>query len=107
MILDTMPLTCLSSQVASSIRDAGGEAFSVPGDVTAEDFAPKIIKSTIQKYGALHILVNNAGMPTIQHVAFAPCSTSMSACHKSEISQSASFLHYNYKFRTCLIVHIT
>ena len=48
-------------QVASSIREAGGEALSVPGDVTADDFAPKIIKATIEKYGALHILVNNAG----------------------------------------------
>lgn len=48
-------------QVASGIRDAGGEAISVPGDVTAEDFAPKIMKATIDKYGALHILINNAG----------------------------------------------
>ncbi|KAL3136770.1 hypothetical protein ABBQ38_005484 [Trebouxia sp. C0009 RCD-2024] len=50
-----------SDQVASNIRDAGGEATSVPGDVTAEDFAAKIIKATIDKYGALHILINNAG----------------------------------------------
>lgn len=34
---------------------------SVPGDVTAEGFASQIIKATIDKYGALHILVNNAG----------------------------------------------
>ena len=34
---------------------------SVPGDVTAEGFASKIVKATIDKYGALHILVNNAG----------------------------------------------
>jgi len=48
-------------QVASEIREAGGEAMSVPGDVTAEGFASKIVKATIDKYGALHILVNNAG----------------------------------------------
>lgn len=48
-------------QVASSIKKAGGEALSVPGDVTAQDFAPNLIKATIEKYGALHILVNNAG----------------------------------------------
>lgn len=48
-------------QVASSIKEEGGEAISVPGDVTAEDFAAEIIKATIEKYGALHILVNNAG----------------------------------------------
>lgn len=50
-----------SEQVASEIREAGGEAMSVPGDVTAEGFASQIIKATIDKYGALHILVNNAG----------------------------------------------
>lgn len=50
-----------SEQVASEIREAGGEAMSVPGDVTAEGFASKIVKATIDKYGALHILVNNAG----------------------------------------------
>ena len=48
-------------QVAAEIKEAGGEAISVPGDVTAEDFAPKIIKATIEKFGALHILGNNAG----------------------------------------------
>ena len=51
-------------QVAAEIKEAGGEAISVPGDVTAEDFAPKIIKATIEKFGALHILVNNAGEST-------------------------------------------
>ena len=55
-------------QVASNIRDAGGEAISVPGDVTVEDFAPKIIKATIDKYGALHILINNAGETFVGNV---------------------------------------
>lgn len=55
-------------QVASNIRDAGGEATSVPGDVTAEDFAAKIIKATIDKYGALHILINNAGESHVSDV---------------------------------------
>lgn len=50
-----------SEQVASEIREAGGEAISVPGDVTSEDFASKIMKATIDKFGAVHILVNNAG----------------------------------------------
>ena len=52
-------------QVASEIREAGGEAMSVPGDVTAEGFAAKIVKATIDKYGALHILVNNAGQQSL------------------------------------------
>lgn len=50
-----------SDQVASDIRDAGGEAISVPGDVTAQDFPQKIVKAAIDKWGVLHVLVNNAG----------------------------------------------
>lgn len=59
MLRDRVIECCI--QVASEIREAGGEAISVPGDVTAEDFAPTIVKATMEKYGALHILINNAG----------------------------------------------
>lgn len=70
--------------MAAEIRDAGGEAISVPGDVTADDFAAKIIKATIDKFGALHILVNNAGESHLnfwlqQQAAFGNCSTLQSA----------------------------
>ena len=43
---------------------------SVPGDVTAEGFAAEIVKATIAKYGALHILVNNAGQLSLALYAY-------------------------------------
>ena len=31
------------------------------GDVTAEDFPKKIVQATVDKYGRIDILINNAG----------------------------------------------
>ncbi|MCC6154669.1 MAG: SDR family oxidoreductase [Candidatus Hydrogenedentes bacterium] len=50
-----------SEAIASEIRRDGGKAISVPGDVTNLAFPETIMKATIEKYGMLHILVNNAG----------------------------------------------
>jgi len=50
-----------SDKVAADIRSSGGEAISVPGDVTDPLFPDHIIKETIKAFGELHILVNNAG----------------------------------------------
>jgi len=45
------------------IADAGGEAFSVVGDVSSEAGAADIVAKTVERYGRLDILVNNAGAP--------------------------------------------
>ena len=50
-----------AEQVTAEIVGAGGRAFSFVGDVTEDGFAEKIIAATIEKYGKLNILVNNAG----------------------------------------------
>jgi 3-oxoacyl-[acyl-carrier protein] reductase len=50
-----------AESVAASIRADGGSAFSVAGDVTAAEFPEKIMAATIEKWGKLNILVNNAG----------------------------------------------
>jgi 3-oxoacyl-[acyl-carrier protein] reductase len=50
-----------SDKVAKEIKDAGGQAISVPGDVTKEDFPERIMKATIDAFGRLDILINNAG----------------------------------------------
>lgn len=47
--------------MARDIRDEGGDAISVPGDITAPEFPEQLVQDAIGKYGALHILVNNAG----------------------------------------------
>ena len=47
--------------VVKAIRDAGGEAIAVPGNVTNGDFAPRFIGAALETFGDIHILVNNAG----------------------------------------------
>lgn len=50
-----------ANQVAQEIRAAGGKAIVVVGDVTSEEFPQRVVDATIKAFGALHILVNNAG----------------------------------------------
>ena len=50
-----------AEETAAEIRKMGGECLVYPGDVTKPEFAEGIVKQTIQTWGALHILVNNAG----------------------------------------------
>ncbi|MBI1318011.1 MAG: SDR family oxidoreductase [Candidatus Hydrogenedens sp.] len=47
--------------VAAEIRASGGDAISVPGDLTAPEFPRELVENTIEKYGQLNVLVNNAG----------------------------------------------
>ncbi|TFK96649.1 short-chain dehydrogenase/reductase SDR [Pterulicium gracile] len=49
------------NEVVSTITAAGGDAFGVSGDVGADDFPKKIVGATIQKYGKINHIVNNAG----------------------------------------------
>ncbi|MBF0469380.1 MAG: SDR family oxidoreductase [Desulfamplus sp.] len=45
----------------SEINKAGGEAISHVGDVTGENFAQNIINAAAEKWGGIHIIINNAG----------------------------------------------
>ncbi len=47
--------------VASEIIQAGGLAVSVAGDVSHEDDCRRMVTTAREKFGAVHILVNNAG----------------------------------------------
>jgi NAD(P)-dependent dehydrogenase (short-subunit alcohol dehydrogenase family) len=49
-------------QVADEIRAAGGEAVASTDDVTGADGAQRMIQQAIDEFGALHVLVNNAGI---------------------------------------------
>lgn len=50
-----------SEETVSAIRAAGGEAISVPGDVTERGLPEVLVSAAIGKLGGLDIIVNNAG----------------------------------------------
>jgi 3-oxoacyl-[acyl-carrier protein] reductase len=50
-----------AEQTAADIKAAGGDAVVYVGDVTAPDFAKGIIGAAAEAWGAVHVIVNNAG----------------------------------------------
>jgi len=46
---------------ATAIREAGGEAVTVVGDITEEEPAAALIEAAIEHFGQIDILVNNVG----------------------------------------------
>ena len=53
--------TEVAHQVVEEIKAAGGEAIACPGSVTAPDFAERLIKTAVDHYKGIDIIVNNAG----------------------------------------------
>jgi 3-oxoacyl-[acyl-carrier protein] reductase len=51
-----------AESVVQQIKSCGGKAIAVQGDVAQADDAKRLIDETIAAFGALHILVNNAGL---------------------------------------------
>src|SRR5688500_8952352 len=46
---------------AASIVSTGGRAVPVPGDVTDPEFPSRLIAASVQNFGGVDIIVNNAG----------------------------------------------
>ncbi len=55
--LDAAP----ANEVVAEIEKLGGEALAFPCNVTAPDFGTRLVKATLDKFGAIDIIVNNAG----------------------------------------------
>jgi 3-oxoacyl-[acyl-carrier protein] reductase len=49
-----------AARIVSEIRAEGGEAAAVPADVTRPEAVSSLIRVAIEKYGTIHVLVNNA-----------------------------------------------
>src|SRR5690349_14188726 len=50
-----------AEETAAAIRTAGGKAVVVAGDVTDPTFPARLIQATLDSFGAIDIIVNNAG----------------------------------------------
>ncbi|HRJ42085.1 MAG: SDR family oxidoreductase [Caldilineaceae bacterium] len=50
-----------AEETANAITQAGGQAIAVPGSVTDPAFPDKLMQAAADTFGAIHILVNNAG----------------------------------------------
>jgi NAD(P)-dependent dehydrogenase (short-subunit alcohol dehydrogenase family) len=48
-------------EVAAEIQKAGGKAAAIAADVSREEDCEKIVRATRDEFGAIHVLVNNAG----------------------------------------------
>lgn len=51
-----------ANEVVSLIKEAGGEAAAIKADVSKADEAKMLIRETVNTYGQLDVLVNNAGI---------------------------------------------
>ena len=52
----------LAEGVASAIRKNGGDAIAIACDVSKPSECERLVAETVQHYGALHILINNAAI---------------------------------------------
>lgn len=52
-----------AQETAQEIRALGRKAAVCAGDVTAPDFGERVVKTAMDTFGNLHIIVNNAGFP--------------------------------------------
>ena len=48
-------------EAAGHVESLGVQALAVPGDVTNSEFAPNLVKSTLDRFGRIDAIVNNAG----------------------------------------------
>ncbi len=54
-----------AEEVAAAIEADGGTAIAVEADVTDEDAMESLVQTTVETFGSLDIMVNNAGITTI------------------------------------------
>ncbi len=54
----------LSGRSEERLRQAGGDALLTAGDITRDDVRRLLVDRTLERYGAIDVLINNAGVGT-------------------------------------------
>src|SRR5262245_25069512 len=58
-----------AEEVAARLRAGGAEAIAVRTDVTSRDAVEALAAETVRRFGAVHIVCNNAGVATFGEIA--------------------------------------
>lgn len=54
-----------ADDTCAEIAKLGGDAIALAGDVTNPEHCTEMMKQAFEHYGAVHVLINNAGLPRI------------------------------------------
>lgn len=54
-----------AEETASAIRETGGNAVAIESDVTDYDAMETLVEATVEEFGSLDVMVNNAGVTSI------------------------------------------
>ncbi len=99
------------AQVASDIREKGGRAAFVVADVSRESDCEEIVSAARQAFGAIHILVNNAGtlgpVQPLENVAPAAWDEVVAVNLRGPFLLSRQVLPEMYQRRSGCILNIT
>lgn len=60
--------------LAAAIRKSGGEAVSLPADVTSDADVERLVEATLARFGRVDVLVNSAGFGVLNSIRTAPVS---------------------------------
>jgi NAD(P)-dependent dehydrogenase (short-subunit alcohol dehydrogenase family) len=63
-----------AERTAASLASAGPGSFSLAGDVTVEEDAARAVEAVVSQWGALDVLVNNAGIALLEPAETVPLS---------------------------------
>ncbi|MCV0394891.1 MAG: SDR family oxidoreductase [Rhizobiaceae bacterium] len=55
-----------AEKTVATVESEGGRAFAIPGDVSDAEIAARSVDATVERCGRVDILLNNAGIATIQ-----------------------------------------
>lgn len=58
-----------AEETCAMVRAAGGDAFSVQADLRRVSEVEKLFEKTVDKFGGIDILINNAGMAIFKNIA--------------------------------------
>ena len=58
-----------ADEVAAEIRENGGTAVGIEADVTDEDAMEALVETTVEEFGSVDVMVNNAGMTILGEAA--------------------------------------